>query len=128
MTTLLHLLAFALSPKYYSKEILSLPRRMAPYRDLEVAAGYKAAFRKIFVDEEIQSIVMGEFSQFIAAKNHDVSAHLDRYRKDTDDWWYLHGQGSIYLQPLAIKILSQVCIFLFIYFFVFHSMLLCYIL
>lgn len=50
MTTPLHLLAFAL--KFYSIEILALPRRVPPYRDVEVAIGYRAAFRKIYsVDE-----------------------------------------------------------------------------
>ncbi|XP_059066852.1 uncharacterized protein LOC131035275 [Cryptomeria japonica] len=108
MTTPLHLLAFALTPKFYSAEILATPRRVPPYRDAEVASGYRAAFKKIYQDEETRNIVMREFGQFVSAKNHDVVALNARYGMDADEWWYVHGQGSIYLQPLAIKLNSQV--------------------
>lgn len=48
MTTSLHLLAFALMPKFYSTKLLALPRRVPPYRDAEIAIGYRASFRKIY--------------------------------------------------------------------------------
>ncbi|XP_059069104.1 uncharacterized protein LOC131859411 [Cryptomeria japonica] len=108
MTTPLHLLAFALTPKFYSAEMLATPRRVPPYRDAEVASGYRVAFKKIYQDEETRNIVMREFGQFVSAKNHDVVALNARYGMDADEWWYVHGQGSIYLQPLAIKLNSQV--------------------
>ena len=42
MTTLLHLLAFALSPRFYSQLVVKgSTTRVASYRDLEVAQGYK---------------------------------------------------------------------------------------
>lgn len=37
MTTPLHLLAFALTPKFYSDEILAMPSRVPPYKDAEVS-------------------------------------------------------------------------------------------
>ncbi|XP_057872855.2 uncharacterized protein LOC131079003 [Cryptomeria japonica] len=51
---------------------------------------------------------MREFGQFVSAKSHDVVALNARYGMDADEWWYVHGQGSVYLQPLAIKLNSQV--------------------
>ena len=33
MTTPLHILAFALTPKYYSSQIVFVPRTLSPYRD-----------------------------------------------------------------------------------------------
>ncbi|XP_059076140.1 uncharacterized protein LOC131875543 [Cryptomeria japonica] len=108
MTNPLHLLAFALTPKFYSAEMLATPRRVPPYRDAEVASGYRAAFKKIYQDEETRNVVMKEFGQFVSTKNHDVVALNARYGMDADEWWYVYGQGSVYLQPLAIKLLSQV--------------------
>ncbi|XP_057838273.2 uncharacterized protein LOC131048355 [Cryptomeria japonica] len=112
MTTPLHLLAFALTPKFYSAEMLATPRRVPPYRDAEVASGYRAAFKKIYQDEETRNIVMREFGQFLSAKNHDVVALNARYGMDADEWWYVHGQGSVYLQPLAINLNSQLQVLL----------------
>ena len=44
MTTPLHLLAFVLTPRFFSQDVLKgNSTRVAPYRDLEVAHGYKAA-------------------------------------------------------------------------------------
>ena len=108
MTTPLHLLAYALSPWYYSSEILSIPGRVAPYRDPEVATGYKKAFSRLFSDPEVASNVRREFASFVSGKNADLDAINDQSRMDAIGWWYLHGQGYMYLQPLAIKILSQV--------------------
>ena len=78
MTTPLHLLAFALTPKYYSAEILSLPRRVPPYRDVEVSEGYKAAFSRIFPDPEVEDMVRGEFVNFISSRDHSISALRDK--------------------------------------------------
>ncbi|XP_057830454.2 CBL-interacting protein kinase 24 isoform X2 [Cryptomeria japonica] len=69
MITPLHLLAYALTPKYYSNQFLDQPRRLAPWRDLEASDGLK---------------------------------------KDAHSWWYFHGTCFQNLQPLAIKVLSQV--------------------
>ena len=46
MTTPLHLLAYALHPKYYHCKILSLPGRTAPNKDSEVVQGYKTTFEE----------------------------------------------------------------------------------
>ena len=53
MTTPLHLLAYAVNPKYYSIELLSDPERTAPNKDLEVSKGFKKVLRKLFVDLDI---------------------------------------------------------------------------
>lgn len=95
MTNPLHLFAFALSPKYYNSEILSLTGRLAPNRDLEVSDGYKKAFRRLFPDPELQDIAT-------------IEALRDKFKKDAHSWWYYHGQYLKNLQSLAIKVLSQV--------------------
>ena len=48
ITTPLHLLAYAVNPKYYVAELLSNLERTAPSKDPEVSQGYKKAFRKAF--------------------------------------------------------------------------------
>ena len=48
MTTPLHLLAYTLSPRYYSKTMLSMPDRIAPYAEEEVANGCSKAFARMF--------------------------------------------------------------------------------
>ena len=52
MTTLFYLLAHALSPRYYSKKVISIPGRLPPYRDVDVANGYKRALTRPFQDED----------------------------------------------------------------------------
>jgi len=113
MTTPLHLLAFALSPKYYSTQLLSVGTRVAPYRDVEVSRGYKAAFRRLFVDPDIREAVRAEFIHFVSSMNMDVDALADKYKVDAHMWWYFHGQSFIHLQPLTIKILAQVSFIIF---------------
>lgn len=108
MTTPLHLLAFALSPKYYTSEILSLPGRLAPYRDLEVSDGYKKAFRRLFPHPKLQDIVTSEFIDFVHSNGQSIEALHGKFKKDAHSWWYYHGQYFKNLQPLAIKVLSQV--------------------
>ncbi|KAH9314484.1 hypothetical protein KI387_023111 [Taxus chinensis] len=107
MTTPLHLLAFALTPRFYSTEILSLPGRVAPYRDAEVSEGYMAALARLFPDPEAQDQVMVEFGNFIAETGHSLLALRSKYKMDAHMWWYLHGTSSVYLQPLAIKVASS---------------------
>ena len=116
MTTPLHLLAYALSPRYYTTEVLSIPGRIPPYRDAEVANGYKTAFSRMFSDPEVHASVMREFGMFVTgkSKNHTASVARDQYKMDALTWWYLHGQDYMYFQPLAIKILSQVSFFFFL--------------
>ena len=104
MTTPLHLLAYALSPRYYSSEMISIPVRVAPYRDPEVSTGYKRAFSRLFSDPNVASNVRREFVDFVSSKNVDIDAINDQSRMDAIGWWYLHGQSYMYLQPLAIKI------------------------
>ena len=110
MTTPLHLLAYALSPRYYSGEILSIPGRVALYRDPEASTRYKRAFSRFFSDPDVASNVRREFVAFVSGKFAEPDAINDQSRLDAIGWWYLHGERYMYLQPLAIKILSQVCI------------------
>ena len=53
MTTPLHLLAYVVSPRYYSAEILAILGSMSLYKDHEVASGYKKAFGRLFSDLEV---------------------------------------------------------------------------
>lgn len=64
MTTPLHLLAFALTPKFYSRELLALPNRLPPYRDVEVNDGFRKALVKLFPDTEMEDVVSSEFASF----------------------------------------------------------------
>ena len=61
MTTPLHLLAYAVNPKYYAAELLSDPERIAPSKDPEVSQGFKKDFRNLFVDPEIGLRICSEF-------------------------------------------------------------------
>ena len=108
MTTPLHLLAFALTPKFYSDEILAMPSRVPPYRDAEVSEGCRKALTKLFPDREMENIVTSEFADFVASNGQSASALRDKYTKDAHAWWYLNGHTSPHLQTLAIKLLSQV--------------------
>ena len=95
-------------PRYYSAEVLDLPGRVPPFRDAEVADGYKKALAKIFQDPEIGAIVRSEFAAFNSGEDFLPIAIADQSRMSAIKWWYLHGQAFMYLQPLAIKVLSQV--------------------
>ena len=61
MTTPLHLLAYALHPKYY----LSLLGRTSPHKDSKVVQGYKTTLRKIYRDVGIAMEVREEFGGFV---------------------------------------------------------------
>lgn len=66
MTIPLHLLAFALSLKFYSQSVLrGSTIGVAPYKDLEVAQGYKAALRRLF-PEHLQPAVGSKLMSFMS--------------------------------------------------------------
>ena len=71
-----------LSPKYYSAEVLHLVGREAPFRDAEVANGYKRALAKIFQDPEIGANVRNEFVVFILGNEFHPIAIADRSKMD----------------------------------------------
>ena len=106
MTTLF--LAFSLSPKYYSENILALPTRVPPYRDAEVGEGCRKAIAKLFPNIEMEDVVTSEFVDFVSSTGQTLAAVRDKYRKDAHAWWYLNGHKLPNLQILAIKVLSQV--------------------
>ena len=114
MTTPLHLLAFALTPKFYSDEILSQPTRVPPYRDGEVSDGCRTALSRLFRDHSMEDLVTTEFVDYVSSSVQSVAAIPDKYTKDAHAWWYLNGYTSPHLQTLAIKLLSQVCFFIFV--------------
>jgi hypothetical protein len=113
MTTPLHLLAYALSPRYYSQEILAMPDRVAPYADEEVATGCYTAFARLFPDDEMHKKVRLEFGLFASGSKLTPYAIKDQNDMGAITWWYMYGQPFKNLQPLAIKILSQVSFHLF---------------
>ena len=110
MTTPLHLLAYALHPKYYHSKILSLPGRTAPNKDSEVVQGYKTALRKIYRDVGIAMEVHAEFGAFVQSTGNfsDPLAMDDRGHMDPITWWGYHGGDNIHLSTLATRLLSQV--------------------
>ena len=96
MTTPLYLLAYALSRRYYSGEILFILGRVAPYKDPRVASGYKKEFGRLFSIREVTSNVRKEFANFVSGTNVDLDTINDQSRIDAIRWWYLHGQGYMY--------------------------------
>ncbi|KAH9320716.1 hypothetical protein KI387_015355, partial [Taxus chinensis] len=56
MTTPLHLLAYALNPKYYNNEIVGRASRQRPYDDREVTNGTRATFRSYGEDYVVKGI------------------------------------------------------------------------
>eukprot|EP01018_Ginkgo_biloba_P032587 Gb_11677 [translate_table: standard] len=79
MTTPLHALAYALNPRFYHENILSIPGRKAPNKDKEVSDGYKKAF-KLYPDAKIACDVRMEFSEFAFSQNSygDIDALIDK--------------------------------------------------
>lgn len=114
MTAPLHLLAFALTPKFYSDEMLAKPSRVPPYRDSKVSEGCGTALTKLFPDSKMEDLMSSEFADFVASNGQSVAALRDKYKKDAHAWWYLNGHTSPNLQTLAIKLLSQVSFLIFI--------------
>ena len=68
----------------------------------------KKVFSSIFNDPEVGENARIEFGLFVSAKNGDPNVVNDQSKTNSITWWYLQGQDYMYLQPLAIKILSQV--------------------
>ena len=110
MTTPLHLLAYAVNPKYYSAELLGDPKRSAPNKDPEVSLGFKKAFRKLFVDPDMEDKIRSEFAHFVGSEGFsaDIEAMRDKTILSPINWWNFHGGEVPNIQKLAIKILSQV--------------------
>ena len=69
MTTPLHTLAYALNPRFYHVDILSILGRKTPNKDKEVSDGYKKAFRKLYPDAKMSYDVRMEFSEFTFSQN-----------------------------------------------------------
>lgn len=108
MTTPLHLLAYALHPKYCHSKILSLPGGTMPNKDSEVVQGYKTTLRKIYRDMGVFMEVCQEFGGFLQSTGSfsDLVAMDDRGHLDPITWWGFHGGDSIHLSILATKLLS----------------------
>ena len=110
MTTPLHTLAYALNPRFYHDDILSIPGKKAPNKDKEVFDGYKKAFRKLYQDAKVACDVRMEFSEFAFSQNSygDIDALIDKKLMPSVSWWNYHGNSAKHLQTLAVRILSQV--------------------
>eukprot|EP01018_Ginkgo_biloba_P021305 Gb_13027 [translate_table: standard] len=80
MTTPLHTLAYALNPKFYHEDILSIPGRKTLNKDKEVLDGYKKYFRKLYPDAKIVCDVRMECSEFSFSQNSygDIDAFINR--------------------------------------------------
>eukprot|EP00253_Pinus_taeda_P004460 PITA_04460 len=89
MTTPLHLLAYALHPKYYHSKVLSLPGRTTPNKDFEVVQGYKTTLRKIYRDMGVAMEVCQEFGGFVQSTGSfsDPVAMDNRGHLDPITWW-----------------------------------------
>ena len=56
MTNPLHLLAYAVNPKYYVAELLSDLERTTPSKDSGASQAFKKAFGKLFIDPNVAII------------------------------------------------------------------------
>lgn len=110
MTTPLHLLAYAVNPKYYSTVLVHDLERTAPTKDPEVSQGFKKAFRKLFVDLEIGIQIRSEFSHFVGSKGLgvDIDSMRDKTRLSPIDWCNYYDGELPHIQKLAIGILSKI--------------------
>eukprot|EP00253_Pinus_taeda_P014349 PITA_14349 len=110
MTTPLHLLAYAVSPKYYTAELLSDPEKTAPSKDPEVSQGFKKAFRKLYVDPKIGLPVRAEFSHFVGPEGWDsnIDCMRDKRAMSTIEWRNYYGGELPHIQKLTIRILSSI--------------------
>jgi hypothetical protein len=110
MTMPLHLLVYALHPKYYHYKVLSLPGRTMPNKDFEVVQGYKTTLRKIYRDVGMGMEVCEEFGAFVQSIGNfsDPLAMGDRGHMDPITWWAFHGGDNIHLSNLSTRLLSQV--------------------
>eukprot|EP01018_Ginkgo_biloba_P012671 Gb_09587 [translate_table: standard] len=110
MTSPLHTLAYALNPRVYHEDILSIPTRKAPNKDKEVSDGYKKAFRKLYPNVKMACDVRMEFSEFAFSQNSygDIDALIDKKVIPSISWWNYHGNSAKHLQTLVVHILSQV--------------------
>jgi hypothetical protein len=92
MTTPLHLLAYALHPKYYHSKRIPLPGRTTPNKDSKVVQRYKMALRKIYRDVGIAMEVREEFGAFVQSTgNFSNPLAMD----DRGIWILLHGGASM---------------------------------
>eukprot|EP01018_Ginkgo_biloba_P005359 Gb_11609 [translate_table: standard] len=107
MTTPLHILAYALNPRFYHEDILSIPGRKAPNKDKEVSDGYNKVFRKLYPDAKIGCDVRMEFSEFAFSQNSydDIDALIDRKAMPSVSWWNYHGGSAKHLRTLVVCIL-----------------------
>eukprot|EP01018_Ginkgo_biloba_P032697 Gb_28316 [translate_table: standard] len=88
MTTSLHTLAYAMNPRFYHEDILSILGKKAPNRDKEVSNGYKKTFKKLYLDTKVACDVRMEFK--IRMK---LSAHYEE--KQVDGTLYRQLVGSL---------------------------------
>jgi hypothetical protein len=114
MATTLHLLAYALHPKYYHSGVLSLQGRTAPNKDSEVVQGYKTALRKIYRDVGMAMEVREEFGAFVQSTGNfsDPLAMDDRGHMNTITWRGFHGGDSIHLSDWEQGRLRILCMFI----------------
>ena len=88
MTMPLHLLAYAVNPKYYVVELLSDLERTAPCKDSKVSQGFKKAFRKLFGDPEIGLRIRSEFAHFVGSEGwgSDIDCMWDKRAMSLIEW------------------------------------------
>jgi hypothetical protein len=114
MTIPLHCLAFALSPRFYDRNYLSVlapggERRKPPNKDKEVVAGVFEAFKRILESKEEDTMFREQFAKFHMKKGLFAmeAAQIDAVTMDAIDWWSSYGSETPELAEVAIRVLSQ---------------------
>lgn len=108
MTTWLHLLTFALTPKYYSFELLSMSTRVAPYRDVEVNQVNKAKCCRLFIGCDMWDAMRVEFVDLACSNSFSIDAFWDKYKFHAHSWCYIHWPIMYTPTTTCNEILSQV--------------------
>ncbi|KAG5544627.1 hypothetical protein RHGRI_017158 [Rhododendron griersonianum] len=108
--TLLHCLAHAPNPRYYSETWLQEdPKRVPPHKDEEVTNERKKCLKRYLNDSMERTKANMEYAKFSTKEGSfsDVDSIEDRYNMDPHSWWVIHGASAPILQTLALKILTQ---------------------
>jgi hypothetical protein len=115
MNVPLHVLAYVLTPKYYSPSQLAQPVpqggvRRKPHTNPEVQNGYMLALDKLVPEEEECAQVRRELSKYISEHGVFGNLHTTKNRDSLSfiEWWNMYDSFTTYLHKLAMKVLSQV--------------------
>ncbi|XP_058210011.1 uncharacterized protein LOC131322634 [Rhododendron vialii] len=108
--TLLHCLAHALNPRYYSEKWLQQdPKRVPPHKDEEATNERKKCLKRYFDDSIMRTKANMEYVKFSTKDGPfaDIDSIEAMWTVDPHSWWIIHGASAPTLQTIALKVLIQ---------------------